>query len=142
MESVSRPRFRVGGSPLDGNWFECPEGDECSHEGPGPWPTSRSTQCNLSRSVDESSYKRDEVVAKSAGYDHRFGRGDLTKVARLADEVMGENRMGKPCSIGMKLTRGDVFHTGSLFEIFDGEFNPCSVPVQTDPPRWPNLPSQ
>ena len=94
MESVARPRFRVGGSSLDGNWFECSEGDECSYEGLGPWPTSRSAQYHLSRSVDKAPDKRDEVVAKSTGYDHGLSRGNGTKVAHLTGEVMGDHRMG------------------------------------------------
>ena len=51
---------------------------ECSHEGPSPWPTSRSTQCDLSRSVDEPSHQGDEVVAKAPGYDHGLSRGNGT----------------------------------------------------------------
>ena len=45
---------------------------------------------------------------------------------------MGKDRMGEPGAVGIELTRGDVFESCPLFEIFDREFNPCSVPVQTD----------
>ena len=69
MESVARPRFRVGGSSLDGNRFECPKGDECSYEGLRPWPTSRSTQYHLARSAEKASHKRDKLVTKTTGYE-------------------------------------------------------------------------
>ncbi len=83
---------RIRWSSLDGNRFEC------SHEGPGPWPTSRGTKYHLARSVDEAS---DEVLPEGTGHNHRFTRCDLSKVAQLTDEVMGKDYMGEPGSVDM-----------------------------------------
>ncbi len=49
---------------------------------------------DLARSNDKASDKRDEVVAKATGYEHGLLRGDGTKVAHLAGEVMSDHPMG------------------------------------------------
>ncbi len=70
------------------------------------------------------------MTAKGTRYYHGLLRGNLSQVVHLANEVMRDNRMAQPRSIGKELTRGDVLHPCPLLEIFDGEFNPCSIPVK------------